>query len=303
MNPNTKKQLRSLVAFLVLILILIAATLIFFPPTDIFGARSDRTDGNSARVPVLMYHHFVIEEDYFPGTMISGELFERQIKALSEAGYTAISFEELRDFVLNNGPLPEMPLLITIDDGYGSVYDVAFPILKKYDMKATVFIIGISHGKSYYRNTDHEIFPRFNDAQALEMVGSGIMSIQSHSYDMHQFALFEDGPFREGILQMDGEDGIDYIRAFNADFELAAEQIENMVGLRPFVYSYPYGHYNDMSDKLLGELGVKVTLIVEEGVNTVKRGAPNTLFRMKRFNVPGDMMPETLLKMLEKGAR
>ena len=298
-----KKYLTFLISWMILLLVLIAATVIFFDPFSFFGEKTNPKDDNSARIPVLMYHHFRLEDDAYPGTMISGETFERQVKALSDAGYTAVSFEELVDYVSGGASLPKNPLVITIDDGYLSVYEVAFPILKKYNMPATVFIIGVSHGKSYYKDTDHEILPHFNDAQALEMAQSGYMSIQSHSYDMHQHQLYEEGPYREGILQMEGESDDGYIAAFIADFERAAAQIEAITGTRPFVFSYPYGLLNDQSDQLLSDMGVKATLTVDEGVNTVVRGSPETLFRLNRLNVTGDMTPQDLLKMIENGRR
>ena len=298
-----KKQLTFLISWMILLLILMAATVFFFDPFNFFGEKDDLEDDNSARVPILMYHHFGLEEDAYPGTMISGEMFERQIKALCDAGFTAVSFEELVDFVSGGAPLPENPLIITMDDGYSSVYDVAFPILKKYNMPATSFIIGVSHGKNYYKDTNHEILPHFNDAQAQEMERSGLISIQSHSYDMHQFELYEDGPFREGVLQMEGESDDEYIKAFIFDFERAAAQIKAMVGTRQFVFSYPYGLLNEQSDQLLGDMGVKATLTVDEGINIVVRGSPETLFDMKRLNVTGDMIPADLLRMIKKGER
>ena len=302
-DMSPKKQLLALLIFLAAVLLLLAGTIIFLNPLGLLDRKKGPEENNSANIPILMYHHFELEEDVYPGTMISGEMFESQIKALSEAGYTAISFEELVDFVFNGASLPKNPLVITIDDGYLSVYDVAFPILKKYDMKATVFIIGVSHGRSFYRNTAHEILPRFNDAQALEMAQSGVISIQSHSYDMHQYELYEDGPFREGVLRMEGESEEEYIAAFNNDFERAASQIEAMVGKRPFVFSYPYGFFSDMTDGLLIDMGVKVTLTIEEGPNIVERNSPDSLLSLNRINVPGNTAPEDLLRILAKAVR
>jgi len=245
-----------------------------------------------------MYHHFA--DEGAPGTTISAERFENQIKALSDAGYTAISFDELRDFVLNGATLPKRPLIITIDDGYRSVYETAYPILKKYDMKATVFIIGISHGKSVYKDTQYPIIPRFNDAEAIEMVESGIMTIQSHSYDMHQHEPYESGPFRVGVLQMEGESEAEYVESFTTDYQRAVHQLEIISDKYPFVYSYPFGKYNDLCEELLKGMGVEVTLTIVEGINTVVRGSPDSLFKLKRNNVPGDMTTEKLLEMIAR---
>jgi len=254
-------------------------------------------DENSVRIPILMYHHFTDGENISSIT-ISGELFGQQLRALRDAGYNTISFNQLRDFVSYGTALPEQPLLITIDDGYLSVYEIAFPLLKQYEMQATTFIIGVTHGMDTYKDTGFPIIPRFDDAQAMAMVASGFMAIESHSYDMHQHEPFEVGPFRRGVLRRADESDAEYIEAFRADFKKASVQIENMLGITPFVYSYPFGISNDLSDGLLREMGVDITLKITPGINVVTIGDFDSLMSMHRFNVPGDMMPDDLLEMI-----
>ena len=294
---SMKKKHAVLICSVVAILCLLAGLFFLLFHFGVFDSLGLGPGGkNSVRVPILMYHHFADEGE--PGTIISSATFESQLKALSDAGYSAISFDELCAYVSDGVDLPDRPVIITIDDGYGSVYETAFPLLKKYNMKATVFIIGVSHGKSVYKDTNYLIIPRFSDAEALEMSESGFMSVQTHSYDMHQHEPYETGPFRTGVLQMDGESRDEYIAAFTADFERAASQLEDIVGIRPFVFSYPFGKHSELSEKLLRDLGVKVTLTIDTGVNTVVRNSPNCLYKLKRFNVPGDMSPERLLEMI-----
>gem|GEM_PF-1836461 len=252
--------------------------------------------GTSVRVPILTYHHFAEEGD--PSTVISAEMFERQIVAIIDAGYTAISFSELCDFVHRGTPLPENPIIITIDDGYLSVYETAFPILRKYDAMATVFIIGVTHGQTEYKDTGYPITPRFNDIQALKMARPGIISIQSHSYDMHQYEPFETGRYRTGVLQMEDEDTNEYIASFTEDFERAASQIVSLLGTRPFVFAYPFGYYSELTETLLAGMGVKATLTIQQGMNTVVANSPESLFALRRFNVSGDMGPEELLELI-----
>ncbi len=61
-------------------------------------------------------------------------------------------------------------------------------------MKATIFAIGVSIGKDTYKDTDHAMTPHFGAAEMQEMVDSGLISIQSHTYDMHQWLfLWYDG--------------------------------------------------------------------------------------------------------------
>ena len=257
------------------------------------------TDENSIRVPILMYHHFA---DYYyenPGTMVSGERFREQLIALQEAGYTTISFYQLRDFVNYGTPLPEKPIIISIDDGYLSVYEVAFPILKELEMIATTFIIGVTHGMDTYKDTGHPIIPRFNDEQVITMAETGFKFFDSHSYDMHQHQPFEpEETFRRGVLRRENESEEEYIAAFREDFQNSANQLYEILGTRSFVFSYPFGLSNELTDNLLREMGVDITLKITQGVNIVTIGEPDTLFSMHRFNVPGDMTPEELLEMI-----
>ena len=68
----------------------------------------------SIQLPILMYHHFVDYDGHpSPDTVISAERFESHLKALSEAGYNTVSFEELCDFVVTGKALPENPIIIT----------------------------------------------------------------------------------------------------------------------------------------------------------------------------------------------
>jgi len=286
------------VLIIILCLIILAIPIAYMAFLAHQREANQRTDENSVRVPILMYHHFAEYYERNPGTIVSGERFKDQLQALQNAGYTTISFHELRDFVNYGTPLPENPLIITIDDGYLSVYEVAFPILKELEMKATTFIIGVTHGMDTYKDTGHPIIPRFNDEQVITMAQSGFKFFDSHSYDMHQHEPFETGPFRRGVLRRPDESEEEYIAAFREDFQRSSEQIYEILGTRTFVYSYPFGLSNDLTDDLLREMGVDVTLKITQGVNVVTIGDPNTLFSMHRFNVPGDMTPDELLAMI-----
>ena len=137
-------------------------------------------DEISTQVPILMYHH--LSEDVTNSEMVSPEQFEVQIRALSEAGYTGVSFDELQAYVLRGEPLPEKPVVITFDDGYRSNYTLAYPILQKYGMKATIFAIGVSFGTDHYKDTDYAITPHFGAAEAAEMTASGLISIHIDAF-------------------------------------------------------------------------------------------------------------------------
>ena len=254
-------------------------------------------DEISTQVPILMYHH--LSEDVTNSEMVSPEQFEAQIRALSEAGYTGVSFDELQAYVLRGEPLPEKPVVITFDDGYRSNYTLAYPILQKYGMKATIFAIGVSFGTDHYKDTDYAITPHFGAAEAAEMTASGLISIQSHTYDMHQWPPYETGSaVRENILQLSSESEEAYVQALTEDFTRSRALLEGATGQPVDVLAYPAGQYSTLTQVTLQSLGVHVTLSTNPGVNTVVKGLPQTLYAMLRFGITEDVSPEALLDMI-----
>ena len=255
-------------------------------------------DEISTQVPILMYHH--LSEDVTNSEMVSPEQFEAQIRALSEAGYTGVSFDELQAYVLRGEPLPEKPVVITFDDGYRSNYTLAYPILQKYGMKATIFAIGVSFGTDHYKDTDYAITPHFGAAEAAEMTASGLISIQSHTYDMHQWPPYETGSaVRENILQLSSESEEAYVQALTEDFTRSRALLEDATGRPVDVLAYPAGQYSTLTQVTLQSLGVHVTLSTNPGVNTVVKGLPQTLYAMLRFGITEDVSPEALLNMIQ----
>ena len=254
-------------------------------------------DEINTQVPILMYHH--LSEDVTNSEMVSPEQFEAQIRALSEAGYTGVSFDELQAYVLRSEPLPEKPVVITFDDGYRSNYTLAYPILQKYGMKATIFAVGVSFGTDHYKDTDYAITPHFGAAEAAEMTASGLISIQSHTYDMHQWPPYETGSaVRENILQLSGESEEAYVQALTEDFTRSRALLEDATGRPVDVLAYPAGQYSTLAQVTLQSLGVHVTLSTNPGVNTVVKGLPQTLYAMLRFGITEDVSPEALLDMI-----
>ena len=266
--------------------------------TDVLQPSALPASEISAQVPILMYHH--LSEDVTNSEMVSPEQFEAQIRALSAAGYTGVSFDELQGYVLRGEPLPEKPVVITFDDGYLSNYTLAYPILQKYNMKATIFAIGVSFGKDHYKDTDYAMTPHFGAAEAKEMTDSGLISIQSHTYDMHQWPPYEDGSaaVRENILPLAGESEEAYVQALTEDFTKSRAQLEDATGQPVDVLAYPAGQYSTLAQVTLQELGVHVTLSTTPGVNTVVKGLPQTLYAMLRFGITDDITPAALLALI-----
>ena len=249
----------------------------------------------TAEVPILMYHE--VTEGEAGEYSINVADFEAQLQALADAGYTTVSFDELYDYVTTGAELPEKPIVITFDDGYMNNYTLAFPILEKYGMKATIFAIGVSFGKDTYKGTGIEITPHFGADEALEMVQSGLISVQTHTWDMHQVEGLDEDPIRRGVLQMDGESEEEYIEAMRQDLSAAQEQLEAATGEPVTVLSYPNGLYSDLSQALCREAGILVTVTSESRGNTVIKGIPQSLYGMGRY-VVDSLSPAEMLELI-----
>jgi len=249
------------------------------------------------KVPVLLLHDIDAEGEY----SVSEEQFERQMELIKDEGFNTVSFEDLYEYTLNGRELPENPIIITFDDGYQSNYDIAYPILEKLDMKAAIYIIGSSLGKDTYKDTGEKIHPHFGYEEAVEMYVSGLIDIQSHSYDMHQSEKFEKiSPVRDNVKRFEDESEKDYIEAFNSDFSAEDSIIKEITGRSIHSFSYPTGYYSRETEALLGLLGVKSTVTTESGVNTVIKGIPQSLFGLKRISIYRDMPDENLIDLISR---
>ncbi|PWM15296.1 MAG: hypothetical protein DBX57_02990 [Clostridia bacterium] len=254
----------------------------------------------SRDVPVLMWHNLAEESS---GDMtISVDTFRAQIEALHEAGFKTVSLQQLYDYVHFGTELPGKPIVLTFDDGYFSNYEYAFPILQEYDMQATIFAIGVSVGKDTYKDTDHAMTPHFGADEAREMVDSGLISVQSHTFDMHQWPPFEDGnaQVRETLLPFDGEADADYEAAVEADFAESRKLLESITGQPVNALAFPEGAYVTLTQDVLRSAGAELTFTTVRAVNTVVKGLPQSLCAMPRFGMTESTDMTALVAELEQ---
>ena len=254
----------------------------------------------SRDVPVLMWHNLAEESS---GDMtISVDTFRAQIEALHEAGFKTVSLQQLYDYVHFGTELPEKPIVLTFDDGYFSNYEYAYPILREYGMQATIFAIGVSVGKDTYKDTDHAMTPHFGADEAREMVDSGLISVQSHTFDMHQWPPFEDGnaQVRETLLPFDGEADADYEAAVEADFAESRELLESITGQPVNALAFPEGAYVTLTQDALRSAGAELTFTTVRAVNTVVKGLPQSLCAMPRFGMTESTDMTALVAELEQ---
>ncbi len=261
----------------------------------IFSVPVSAQSGDTAAVPVLMYHSVSDSGEY---VVISPENFRKHLEAIEENGFTPVSLDDLIKYVDYGFPLPEKPVCITFDDGYLDNYTEAFPLLKEFGFKATIFAIVSSVGKETYKNTTYGITPHFDYEQAKEMIDSGLISIQSHTYDMHQSTKFESGPVRETVLRLENEGLMDYITRFRGDVLTSKTILETELE-KPLVgFAYPLGKYNAITDYILKSNGIRVTMATSVGMNYIKAYDKNSLYNLNRYNVYNGVSSEQLIQWL-----
>lgn len=247
-------------------------------------------------VPILMYHN--VDESISTGTTVSAELLDQHMSALAEAGYTAVTFADLLRYVEQGAPLPENPVVITFDDGYENNLSLAAPVLEKYGMQATVFVIGVSIGKDTYKDTGVPMIPHFTLEEARTY--SHVFTVESHGYNIHEVEGRDISPIRQGILQREDESEADYIRFIREDCETMNGLLQEACDKNAGVLAYPYGFYSNLSEVLLHEMGIYATVTTESGTNTIVKGIPQSLRQMKRYTVTGETTVEQLLGMLRE---
>ena len=256
---------------------------------------------HTANVPILLYHH-LSPADPESGTVLHPETFARQMELLEEQGYNPVDFDDLIAYVEQGSPLPEHPVVITFDDGYLSNYEYAFPILQEHGYPATIFAIGCSIGHyEYYKDTEYTLTPHFGQPEIDEMLASGLISIESHTYDMHQWAPFEpEGALIRGnLLPLESDTEASYIAAVTEDAQRQRETFAAFGIPESNVLAFPNGMYTTLTDVIAEACGFQVTVTTDNTrVNTLVQGLPQSLVDLGRLNIDEATTDQDILNYL-----
>jgi len=229
------------------------------------------------KVPIIIYHHLAPPNLNIPynDEIIPPEKFENQIKLLKDMGFSSVTVSELYE-LMQNGNMPEEKVFcITFDDGYESNYIYAFPILKKYNMKATINVV--------VRNIQEETTPEFNPEvlshlsweQMREMIESGLIEFGSHTYNQHIYEVTDNKKtapaltnrvylYKEKRFESDEE----WRKRIFDDLLLARAKMQHKLGYDPKVIAYPYGDYNDAVIEVAQDVGYEIGLTTNPGLAT-----------------------------------
>jgi len=229
-------------------------------------------------LPILMYHGICEKKGDVSKFVISGEMLEEDLRYLKENGYQTVTVADAIAYVKGEGALPEKPVMITFDDGNYNNYCYAFPLLKKYNMKAVISIIG-KYTDLFTEQPDEN--PRYSNLsweQVREMMDSGLVEFQNHSYNLH-----ENTRDRNGAKKRWGESDEAYAKVLKEDLGLLQQEMQEHTGYTPTAFAYPFGSISDASVQILKDMGFQATLSCEEKTNYLTPGNPDCLIMMNRF--------------------
>ena len=211
---------------------------------------------NETHIPVLGYHGVLPQklnqqEDEFT---LDLETFEQEMKFLKKNHYQSLSMKELLCIKNKKCKKPHKAVVITFDDGYLNNYLYAFKVLKKYDMKATVFYIGSNHTDNYMKATE------------IKNMEKEYKNIQfaSHSYALHY----------HGVKTLE---------------ELDKDMKEMKKIMDTKYYAYPYGEYNSDYIKALKKNGYQLAFTFGPSKKHRKSHIDDNFFEIPRLNISKNM--------------
>lgn len=197
------------------------------------------------RVPILMYHR--IAEIQGDRNALPKEKFEEQLSYLSANGYHTITLDALYSYYIERTPLPEKPVVLTFDDGYKDNLTDALPILKKYNMVATVFpISGWVGRENKWENFNKKPTTTMNWPDLKIWLEAG-MKIGGHTVT-HPFLTKCSGQLLTNEL-------------LNSK-QLLEEQLSSSLDF----ICYPYGNFNAATKIAAEQAGYKMALAIFDHV-------------------------------------
>jgi len=202
--------------------------------------------GQVVPVPILMYHY--VRPDPGPGDPIgrdlsvSPERFAEQMAWLAQEGYTPITLGELADVRARRRALPPKPIVLTFDDGYRDFYTAAFPVLKQYGFKATLFVITGAVDQPPYVTWD----------MIAEMDRSGLVEIGSHTVSHHQLPSLGEAQVRAEVMD-------------------SKQALEAHLGHPVRAFCYPVGRFDQRSVAAVRDAGYEIAVTTQGGRATAEQ--------------------------------
>jgi peptidoglycan/xylan/chitin deacetylase (PgdA/CDA1 family) len=194
-------------------------------------------------VPILVYHNFSKKRS--DKTAVGQDDFEAQMKYLKQNGYHVVSIDQLFDFIDYKKQLPEKSIVITFDDAWRSIFDVALPILIKYGFTSTFFIYTdfIGGGKAM----------TWKQIETLSKIG---FDIQCQTKTHRNLAVpNKNESFKE------------YFESIEMEISYPKKLLKKKLNIDCKFLAYPYGETNNLVIALLKKHGYRAAFTVDRKSN------------------------------------
>lgn len=222
------------------------------------------------RVPILLYHYVEYVKDkgdtIRQSLSLSPYTFEEELATLRDAGYTFMTAGEVADALSGKIMLPEKPIVLTFDDGYRDFYTDVYPILKKYRVKATAYIIA---GFLGYPNN-------MTAWQVKEIADEGLVEIGAHTVN---HAWLKGLPSERLTYEVDTGKKI----------------LEDLTGRAVVSFAYPYGAFDVPAIQVIADAGFTSAVSTVPGADQYQISR-YFLYRLR----PGGKTGEALLSWLSQ---
>lgn len=222
------------------------------------------------RVPILMYHYVEYVKDkkdtIRQSLNINPNIFDNQVKTLKNAGYAFITASDLADTLDGKIKLPDKPVMLTFDDGHWDLYTDVLPILEKYHVKATAYVVSGFIGGSDSLSQD----------QLEKVIQSGLVEIGDHT--VHHISL------AKKLLPI-----VKY------EVDRSKQTLEKKYHIKVVSFAYPYGSFDNQAISVLKAAGFRTAVSTIPGI-LQNQSNHYFLFRLR----PGRRMGPVLLKYLEQ---
>ncbi len=233
-------------------------------------------DKTKYEVPVIMYHRVInnSEDEGVHGTYIYENIFRKHMQYLKDKNYTVITFRDLDKIGWRNRfEKDKKYIILTFDDGYKDNYDLAFPILKEFGFKATIFLMGSSTYNEWdVKASGEKEFPLMSVDMIKEMQDYGI-EFGAHTFNHPKLNTLSNREIEHQIVDV-------------------KKPLEEKIGKEIITFAYPYGILNDYAKEMAKKAGYTFALATDSGsvclsddLYQIRRIAifPNTnLFSFKR---------------------
>lgn len=190
-----------------------------------------------AKVPVFMYHDILLEKEVFFDVTV--QELEQHFNLIKAQGLTPISYDQLVNHLRTGLPLPEKPIMLTFDDGYGGHYEYVYPLLKKYGYPAVFSVYTSNMGKDTGRT-------HVSWEQLKEMSADPLVTIASHSVT-HPKDLRS---LPDDQLKM--------------EVEQSKQMLEAQLGIEIDYFTYPEGKYDQRVAKFVEQAGYRSALTMSD---------------------------------------